>query len=92
MNKAVRVGDDGHRHQGQIGSQEAFQMFVGSNPSCVERRQGQKTGTVLPTANHVDALLLDEEVCDTHEYNYGIVVIVLGATAARDVVHCHQLT
>ncbi len=57
-------------------AQEAFQKFVRSNRSCVERRQGQKTGTVLPTANHVDALLLNKEVCDNHEYYYGIVVIV----------------
>ena len=80
----------GHRPQGQIGSQEAFQKFVGSNPSCAERRQGQKTGRVLPTVNHVDALLLDEEVCDAHKYYYGIVLIVSGATAAGDVVDHHQ--
>jgi hypothetical protein len=89
---AVRVGDDGHRHQGQIGSQEAFLKFVGSNRSSVERRQGQKTGTVLPTANQVDALSLDEEVCDAHKYYYGIVVIVSEATTAGDVVDCHQRT
>jgi hypothetical protein len=71
---------------------KVFQRFFGSNRSCVERRQGQKTGTVLPTANHVDALLLDEEVCDAHEYYYGIVVIVSEATAAGDVVDCHQRT
>ena len=73
-------------------AQEAFQKFVRSNRSCVERRQGQKTGTVLPTANHVDALLLNKEVCDNHEYYYGIVSTILGATAAKGAVHCHQQT
>jgi hypothetical protein len=91
-NKALRVGDVKHRPQGQIDSQEVFQKFVGSNSSCIERRQGQKTGTVFPTGNRMDALSLDKEVCGTHEYYYEIVVLVLGATAAAGAVHCHQRT
>jgi hypothetical protein len=43
-------------------------------------------------ANCVDALLLDEEVCGARKYYYGIVVIVLGATAAGGTVHCRQPT
>jgi hypothetical protein len=48
MNEDVHVGDNGQCPQGQIGSQEASQMLVGSNPSCVERRQGQQTGRFCP--------------------------------------------
>ncbi len=92
MNEDVRVGDDGQCPQGQIGSQEASQMLVGSNPSCEKRRQGQQTGRVLSMANCVAALLLDDEGCGTHKYYYGIVLIVLGATAAKGAVHCHQQT
>jgi hypothetical protein len=92
MNKDVCVGDDRQCPQGQIGSQEASQMLVGSNLSCVERRQGQQTARVLSMANCVAALLLDKEGCGNHKYYYGIVITVLGATAAEGAVHCHQQT
>jgi hypothetical protein len=88
----ARVGKIWQCPQGQIGSQEASQMLVGSNPSCVERRQGQQTGRVSSTANCVAALLLDEEGCGTHKYYYGIVLTVLGAKAAEGAVHCQQQT
>ena len=90
MNKDVCIGDDRQCPQGQIGSQEASQMLVGSNLSCVERRQCQQTARVLSMANCVAALLLDKEGCGAHEYYYGIVLTVLGATAAKGTVHCHQ--
>jgi hypothetical protein len=90
MNKDVRVGNNGQCPQGQISSQEASQMLVRSNLSCVESRQGQQTGRVLSTANRMAALLLDKEGCGTHEYYYGIVSTVLGATATKGAVHCHQ--
>ena len=90
--KDVRVGDDEQCPQGQIGSQEASQIKVGSNPSCVERRQRQQTGRVSSTVNHVAALSLDKEGCGNHEYCYGNVSIVLGATAVEGAVRCHQQT
>jgi hypothetical protein len=92
MNKDVHVSNDGQCPQGQIGSQEALQMLVGSDPSCVERRQGQQTGRGLSTANCMAALLLDKEGCGAHEYYYGIVLTVLGATASEGAVHYHQQT
>ncbi len=81
MNEDICVGNDGQCPQGQIGSQEVSQMLVGSNRSCVARRQGQQTGRVLCMVNCAAAQLLDEEGCGAHEYYYGIVLTVLGATA-----------
>jgi hypothetical protein len=43
-------------------------------------------------ANQVAALALDKEGCEDHEYCYGNVSIVLGATAAEGAVRCHQQT
>ena len=67
-------------------------MKVGSNPSCVDRRQDQQTGRVLSMVNQVAALALDDKGCGDHEYCYGNVSIVLGATAAEGAVRCHQQT
>jgi hypothetical protein len=67
-------------------------MYVGSNPSCVERNQGQQTGRVSSMANQLAALALDEEGCVDHEFCYGNVSIVLGATAADGAVRWCQQT
>jgi hypothetical protein len=42
--------------------------------------------------NQVAALALDDKGCGDHEYCYGNVSIVLGATAAEGAVRCNQQT